>query len=1026
MTPWQFGMTLAERLAGKTPRQKRNRTERPSAKGRKRPWRSERRADLARVKKPAAIPFDPPLWLQTFRTAYAKAEQQAQSAGGLLVAVEPMIEGARNHIDAALRRPASSICPVSAADRAALLASVELGLRGRLLDAISKTLVLELAVASRRKLLAGNTAKDRFAFFCDRLAEHDFARTLLEQYPALIRRVATMIYNWQKAIIAMLLRISDSRQELYREFFGGDDPGPLASASATGDTHCGGQSVHILRFESGQRFVYKPRPVALERCFFDLVALLNREGFAPPLKEVRTLDQGPFGWMEFVDAGPCRTRNEVDRFFVRQGAQIALAYVLGGRDLHFENVIAHDEYPVLVDLETLFQAQFLPRDMSGATALGRVALRSSVMGTLLLPEPIFLAGNEHWIDVSALGHSQGQLTPSPAPVWSRSGTDRMVLLHRRLPMTGGVSLPDFERTRVPASQNVDLIVSGFRYGYEFLRTRKAMLLSDLSPLAHIRGKSARRVFRNTEFYARLLDESFHPRYLEDAINLEAYLHDRLRTISDGMPSLSAIEDAEVTDLISGDIPYFASSVGEPTCQVASEETDFVLPGNGLEECYTRVRTMSDSDMHRQIFLMRVALTDLGAPVSAPAHIRLEPSGDPTAEQLIATAARIGDRLHELAIIDGERATWLVPTFASETRLINSVAGLDLYGGLPGIALFLAHLGALSGNHRYSRLAAAAMTEALALYKAADSRDLSLGAYDGIGGISYALLNVGSILSRPEWVVEAAKILKKDAKRAADYPEIDIMSGKAGFIVSALAVHGSQNDATLIRSLRPFAHALKRLATASGGSGTSLLPTAADAGFAHGRAGIGFALSHWAETTGDHDGFRATAIELLRFDWKAIDKRHSESTQFNRGDGRSAPHLGWCRGRLGPALAALQVAPTAMIIRSGEDYRFRRIADEIIGLGVDGPLCMCHGALGHMEFLAAAAEHGVVSDLSSAATWRRRLLARLNGGDWVADEGHRLESPGLMLGLAGTGYSLLRVAQPQRTPSVLTLGSCCSA
>lgn len=1020
MTRWQAGLTLAERLAAKGPQQLRQRTDRPGAAGQRKRWRSERRAEIARVIEPAAIPFDPPLWLQRFQTAYASPEQKPSigQADEFLAAVEPVIAMARDRIDAALRGPMSGIGPAASEDRAALIASLELGLRRRLFDVISKTLVLELAVAGRRGILAGNSSEDRYSFFCNCLADRAFARKLLEQYPVLMRRVATMASNWETSTLTMLSRLCGSHQALTHRFFGGDDPGPLVSADPTGDTHRGGQSVHILHFKTGQRLVYKPRPVALESCFFDVIALLNRDGFTPDLKQVGTLDEGHFGWMEFVDARPCQTREEIDRYFFRQGAQIALAYVLGGTDLHFENVVAHGEYPVLVDLETLFQTPLHPKDDAGATAAAWHALRMSVMGTQLLPEPLFYAADGHWIDVSALGHSEGQLTPLPVPVWTGHGTDRMAISHERIPMAGGVSLPEYRGTREPASHNVDLVVGGFQYAYEFLRERKAVLLSENGPLASAQGKPARRIFRGTTFYARLLNASHHPRYLDDAINLEAFLHNRLRAgWDDGR--FSAVEDAEVADLFSGDIPYFAARVGEPTRLIASEETGYALPGDGWEECRARVRDLSETDLDRQTFVVRVALTDLGAPVTAPARVRTGSSIDPTSEQLIATATRIGERLYELAIVEGERATWLVPVSAGRTRLKNSVAGLDLYNGLPGIALFLGHLGAVTGNERYGRLAVAAMTEALALYKVADSGELSLGAYDGVGGFSLVLRHLTEILGRPEWSAEAAAMLEKAAKQAADPSHLDVISGKAGFIIAACAAHGSERSAALIHTLRPTAQALKRLAAASPKDAGSSLPNAADAGVAHGRAGIGFALSRWADATGD-EGFRAAASELIRFDLEAIETRQSAPTEFTQLPGWKDSHLGWCRGWLGAALMALQAQPASGMFGFGLDFRFRRIADDIISAGADGPLCLCHGALGHLDFLAAAAERGVLDDLGAAAAWRSRLLVRLIDGDWVADSSHRLESPGLMLGLAGTGYSLLRASQPRRMPSVLTL------
>jgi lantibiotic modifying enzyme len=74
----------------------------------------------------------------------------------------------------------------------------------------------------------------------------------------------------------------------------------------------------------------------------------------------------------------------------------------------------------------------------------------------------------------------------------------------------------------------------------------------------------------------------------------------------------------------------------------------------------------------------------------------------------------------------------------------------------------------------------------------------------------------------------------------------------------------------------------------------------------------------------------------------------------------------------------------------------------------------------MEFLATAAQRGVLDNLKAAGEWRRLLLARVISGDWAANIGHSLESPNLMVGLAGTGYALLRASCPQRIPSVLTV------
>jgi hypothetical protein len=64
-----------------------------------------------------------------------------------------------------------------------------------------------------------------------------------------------------------------------------------------------------------------------------------------------------------------------------------------------------------------------------------------------------------------------------------------------------------------------------------------------------------------------------------------------------------------------------------------------------------------------------------------------------------------------------------------------------------------------------------------------------------------------------------------------------------------------------------------------------------------------------------------------------------------------------------------------------------------------------------------AVHASRSTSSGGMAWQNAYMPP--GDYWIADEFQRLEPPGLMLGLAGTGYSLLRAARPQILPSLLT-------
>ena len=196
---------------------------------------------------------------------------------------------------------------------------------------------------------------------------------------------------------------------------------------------------------------------------------------------------------------------------VRQGAQMALGYILGGTDFTFANVISNGEYPVFIDLEMLFQTPLLPDSLTGVTARAWYASQASVMETGLLPEPISLAGDDHAIDLSGLGNREGQLTPFHMPLWRGDGTDRMRLVHARVPMEGGTSLPAYEGRRVEAGIYVDQLIDGFGRMYDFLQKRKAELMADHGPLGVFFGKPVRVTFRSSAWYGQLLAASYHPR-----------------------------------------------------------------------------------------------------------------------------------------------------------------------------------------------------------------------------------------------------------------------------------------------------------------------------------------------------------------------------------------------------------------------------------------------------------------------------------------------------------------------------------
>lgn len=83
-------------------------------------------------------------------------------------------------------------------------------------------------------------------------------------------------------------------------------------------------------------------------------------------------------------------------------------------------------------------------------------------------------------------------------------------------------------------------------------------------------------------------------------------------------------------------------------------------------------------------------------------------------------------------------------------------------------------------------------------------------------------------------------------------------------------------------------------------------------------------------------------------------------------------------------------------------------------------CLCHGIAGNAEIIRFAAEKLNRPDWHQAAQkYAAHVAVQTLAGKWVCGL-INMETPGLMLGVAGIGLSLLHFSAPAQVPSVLRL------
>ncbi|MER5963682.1 type 2 lanthipeptide synthetase LanM family protein [Streptomyces sp. NPDC002057] len=801
------------------------------------------------------------------------------------------------------------------------------------------------------------------------------------------------------------------------EFGGSGRQGPgllVGIEPGAGDGHRNGRSVMLLRFADGTRLVYKPRPLAAHRHFNALVTWYNGLPGAVDLRTLRLLDRGDYGWVEFVVARPCASAEEVETFYRRQGALLALLHLLDGTDVHHENLIAVGAHPVLVDVETLFHP---PLPVAATEDPAARALHDSVYRVGLLPQ--LLVGDHSALDVSAVGGGHEAVSPVDRPDWAGAGTDRMRLVRRAGTFGESANRPHLAGGGpIEPGAHVEALCAGFRAGYTVIGAAREELLHGTSLLKDFAEDEVRVVVRPTWIYSMLLDESTHPGLLKDADERQRVL-ESLRTDLFGAVLEPGLVDEEIAQLWSGDVPLFTARPGLEHLWGAPER----LPAGraelpGTERVAAKIGALDTVDRQDQEWIVRAAMaTTSGAAAHRPAEGRRTGTADraPEPERLLSAARSVGDQLVSLAYRDGPRSNWIGLELLDDRYWRIGPMPADLAGGYTGPALFLAQLAALTGAGHYAEAARTALAPVPDLLDALSARPEDLGAvgsgaFSGLGGIAYALTGTARLLDDPEVASWAATALRLATAATRAEREYGVGAGLAGGLVSLLAVHGSGVGGGAEHTGRD----LRRTARACADRLAEADVTGVGRGFAEGAAGIGWALLRFARAetepwAGEPPASGGEAVERYRTaGLSALRTAVGGGPDGSRGSA-------WCRGDAGVALAVLD-APGAL----DDPYLAawsRRTVEE---LGRDRPApddSLCHGEAGVCELLG----HGALPE--ARPHWIRRagtLLASVEEHDARSGAPDGVPHPGLLTGLAGIGHGLLRAGFPERVPSLLLL------
>ncbi|MBR8827891.1 MAG: type 2 lantipeptide synthetase LanM family protein [Gomphosphaeria aponina SAG 52.96 = DSM 107014] len=952
---------------------------------------------------------NPPDWLIALEKAFSQSAiaNNSHDCSSLVEVVQPLIKQGFEKLQKGLDELSKSEekIPFEPNTIKDILAK---NLPNELLGMLNQTMALELNVARLQGLLAGETPEERFRSFVARLSQPEAMVNLLQEYPVLARQLVIFIEQWVNFNLEFLNHLVRDWSEICQIFSPETEPGVLVEIKdSQGDSHRGGRSVIIAKFSGGLELVYKPKSLTIDGHFQELLIWLNSKNSCLKFKTLKIIKGAGYGWVIRIKHSSCQTQGEVQGFYQRMGGYLALLYALEATDFHAENIIAASEYPMLIDLESLFQPHLggninEQKKLSAAEAMGDSVLRVGI-----LPQKVW--GNEAatGIDFSAIGATPEQIIPKKMRSLAAVGSDEMRITRKQMKLKGAENLPQLN---VNVLDYAEEIVKGFREVYHCLMKEKEELLGEKGLINKFATDEIRVILRSSATYALLLGESYHPDVLRNGLERDR-LFDKLWVDVEHFPELAQVIPGEKEDLWCGDIPMFTTAVNSRDLVIRGNQrlTNF-LAASGLELVKHRLQRLDEKDLERQIWFIKASLSTISIaeePARWKGYKVEQPEREFLAAEFMAAACEIGDRLELLALGNEEEATWIGLSLQGWENWQLTSLNWTLYDGLPGVILFLAYLGEISEEKRYTKLAQRAFNTLQFKLKKQKNQITNIGGFSGWGGIIYTLTHLATLWQQPQLLNLAIELVKSIEEMVKTDEYFDIISGAAGYIGSLLALnHCVAEELVKNTAIECGDRLLFTAETTKEGLywQQQKVKNPQTTGFAHGAAGIAWALLQLGELT-ERESFYQAGVAAIAYERNKLS-----------GDTKNPI---WCNGITGIGLARLA---GLKYLNDSQTHAEINTAMEIIlerGWGLNHSLC--HGDLGNLELLLQAREILKEAKLEKQINYIAAMIlesSQKNG--WLCGTLLGVETPGLMIGLAGIGYGLLRLAQPQRVPNVLLL------
>lgn len=881
-----------------------------------------------------------------------------------------------------------------------------------------RSLIANMHMLKRQGLLKGDTSREEYTYYCEKILGADENREkLFEDFPVLYRCVCETLHQKINYFVEIIESFDKDISGLYEAGIIETNKEEVIQRMRVNfsDTHRGGRQVVQLLLKNGKSILYKPHSMENEQRHLEILSWFEEQtGIVQ--KHYPILSARTYSWCSIVEKEDCRKESELREYYRRLGVQLFLAYVLGTKDLHSENIIASGAYPVLVDLETLVN---LPSGRKGNSAEAELyyQLSHSVLYTGLLPFYSWTNGGKG-VNASAISGIEGQVYSFKIPVVVNPGTSEMQIayVYPRTEKSDNLAFLNgiFKEPYLYEKE----LISGFEKSYRAVIEKREEFARLIDKLA---DTESRYLVADTQRYHMQLAASYHPDLLCDGADREIFLNCMWLGRDWKDKKIEQIVESEINDLLCGDIPYFSYRLNQTSLLDSKGKViEEYFEGSAIERIRTKVKKLDERDLKNQSDFIHVSMQLMpekegGFDNGIYGREIVGHIVSITEEQKKTALRKVTDKILDAAIYNRDRTdvSWygvqLMPYGKNgwEIKAMN----LYFYSGIAGMAVLFHKLRHIDKREEIAELVHI-LDKKLFTYTEKCREDRSklqskcTGMYEGEASIVYAYLCIYETEHREEYLRYAEAHSEIVVDMLENDVNFDLLSGNAGAARVLIRLYEITGKRKYLAAAQKAVAFLERAAVRqeTGIGWITEKGIRPMAGMAHGSSGIMIPFAQLWKYTGS-ERYIQVVEEILEYENSLYDERiqnwrdvRGEGAKVQMKDDHGA--VAWCHGAAGILSSRILCLEYVRGTRLEKIIRrdIERAYNKVRRYPVRDSWGLCHGTCGNMMILKEYEGWGNVKDLEEY------LVSRILEKELKVIPQEEVNY-GIMLGWGGIAFAL---------------------